>query len=232
MGTAGLPIEPRVRRHPMRYQLVAYAESLVDHRAPVSAFLAVHVTACPRCSAEVRQIRASFEFTAMAGLLEPSQDLTAQILMRARHERQENAAHRRSPWWTACQSVVYGAALVAIAVLVFGMALRVSTAPRLQPLLLADSPAADTLAPSAETLRKTASEIQALSAAVRFSANKPVSASEREHRRAVSAMDADISAAQNALKRNPGCVRATHVVNANLQRQAETLRRLYVERAL
>ena len=68
----GMNLEQTVLRHPARQELVAFAESLVDRSSRVSAFLAAHVNSCPRCTAEVRAIRASLEFTASASAPEPS----------------------------------------------------------------------------------------------------------------------------------------------------------------
>jgi hypothetical protein len=45
----------------------------------------------------------------------------------------------------------------------------------------------------------------------------------------VLALHADRTAALAALKRNPGCARASRLVTANLEREAQALRTLYVE---
>jgi hypothetical protein len=223
-------LDHSIRRHPTRYQLVRYAESMVDRGAPVSAIMAAHISACPACAAEVKSMRASLEFTAKAGDLEPSNDLTAQILLRAKQARVASHPRPRSAFRTACRGIFFTGALAAMATVVFGMALgSPQPTPRVETALQQVSDAL----PSPDMLRKVAAEVKTLGTAVRTaSANKPKSLMEREHLRAVNAMDADIVAAQAALQRNPGCTRASHIVNANLQRQAETLRHLYIERPL
>lgn len=222
-----------IRRHPFRHELVVFAETLVDRKSPVSAIMAAHVAACPACAAEVKSIRRSLEFAASAPRLEPSTDLTAQILRQAQKERNESQEHRRGAVvWAGCRGLAYAGLLAGIAVAVFHTALQ-ETAPSTQAeTVLAAQPASAEAAPSTEALEKAAAEVRTLAAAIRFAADKPLTVREREHRRAVSAMDADIAAALGALQRNPGCVRATRIVSANLPRQAEALRTLYVERTL
>ena len=61
---------------------------------------------------------------------------------------------------------------------------------------------------------------------------QPPTLNELEHRRTASAISADIEAARAALARNPGCDRARRVVESNLQRQAQALKAVYVERSL
>jgi hypothetical protein len=228
-----MAINHTIRRHPFRHELVAFAETLVDRNAPVSASMAAHVAACPACAAEVKSIRRSLEFAASAPRLEPSTDLTSQILLQAHKERGGAQEHRRaSVGWAVCRGVVYTGLLAAVAVTVFNTALQDSTPMPRAETTLAAQPAVEDEVPSEEALQKAAAEVRTLAAAIRFADSKPQSAREREHRRAVSAMDADIAAARTALERNPGCARATRIVNANLQRQAKALRTLYVERTL
>jgi anti-sigma factor RsiW len=226
-----MALDHGIRRHPTRYQLVAFAESMLDRRSPVSAAMASHISSCPSCAAEVQAIRMCLEFTASAPVLEPSSGLTGQILRSARQERrvQSPARCRLASLTTALRGAVYAAGLAAVAVMVFGAALN------------GGSPGASAAAPlpqmagnhpTPEALQKTAQEVQALAAAVRSDSGEAQTPLERSRRLAVSVMDADIAAAMLALQRNPGCTRATHIVNANLQRQAETLRNLYVERKL
>lgn len=223
-------LDPKIRRHPTRQQLVNYAETMVDRRAPVSAVMASHLASCPACAAEVRSMRASLEFAAKANALEPSNDLTAQILMKARYARDAKAPRRRSAFWMACRGTVFAAGMAAVAVVVFAVALGT---PEPTPQVETALQQVSEVIPSPETIRHAAAEVKALAPAVRTaSTTKPQSPREMEHLRAVNAMDADIAAAQAALQRNPGCARASHIVNANIQRQAETLRHLYVERTL
>jgi hypothetical protein len=87
--------------------------------------------------------------------------------------------------------------------------------------------------PSPEEIHKTAVEVSTLAEAVGSRGDTVrLSLEERQHRRTVLALDADLSAALVALRENPGCRRAGDLVNANLQRQAQALKKLYVERSL
>ena len=119
-----------------------------------------------------------------------------------------------------------------VAIVVFGLALR-GAGPAPVPRHTAAVSTETTVAESpTESLSKTVDEVQTLAAAVRAGHGKAPSPEEWVHRRVVSAMDADIAAAVAALERNPGNVRASHIVHANLERQAQALRSLYVERTL
>jgi hypothetical protein len=76
-------------------------------------------------------------------------------------------------------------------------------------------------------------EIHTLAAAVGSRPSVPRNLREWQQTRAVLALDADLAAARAALQRNPGCERASRVVNSNIQRQAQALKTLYyVERSL
>lgn len=222
-------MDVKVTRHPTRQQLVAYAESLVDRRASVSAALASHITSCPQCTHEIRKIRGSFEFTGAAHGLEPSADLTAQILLEAKRARQaeEEVLRWRSPFWTFCQSACSLAALIALGSVMFHQVLQAQAPQMPKPSAIALE---ETLA-AGVTLERATDQIRVLSSAVQNEESQPTSLQERERWRMVGAIGADIAAARAALERNPGCVRATHIVNANIQRGAETLRDLYVEQS-
>jgi len=119
-----------------------------------------------------------------------------------------------------------------VATLVFGAALNAAPSPEGgAPANPAQHPAVVS-ASNQDALQRTAEEVRTLAAAVRSVSDRPQTPREREHRRAAALLDADIAAARQALQRNPGCERAEAIVNANLQRQAETLRALYLERSL
>lgn len=220
-----------IGRHPARHALFAHAASL-DSRAPVSAPVARHVAGCPRCAAEVAAIRATLAVAAAAKPLEPDPDLTARILLEARKARAAAPARRgRATALVIARGAAYATAAFAVTLLIFGAALG---NPAIEAEARNDAPVAQAAAdagPSPESMRKAADTVKTLSQAVRLAGDAPQSREEREKLRAVDAMDADIVAAREALERNPGCVRASHIVHANLQRQAKTLRDLYVKRA-
>ncbi len=234
----GMNIEQTVLRHPPRQELVAYAESLVDRSSSVSAFLAAHVSACPRCTAEVRAIRASLEFTASAPAPEPSGDLARQILAGAREVRLKTpeTTSRKGPTLagTVFRGAVYVTATAALAVLTFGMAVNTGdggTAARhaLQP---APQTAQAAIMVSPESIRRKTGAIERLAAAVSRTDSPPRTLREWERRRAVEGVSQDLSAAMAALQRNPGCARADEMVRTHLDRQVNGLRDLFVERTL
>jgi anti-sigma factor RsiW len=226
----GMNLEQTVLRHPPRHELVAYAESLVDRSSSVSAFLAAHVNSCPRCTAEVRAIRASLEFTASASAPEPSGDLARQILAGAREVRlQAPETGRRHPSLagTVFRAAVYVTATAALAVLTFGMAVGAGEGGA--PSHRALQPAPQT-AQAPETV--SPDTIKRLAAAVSRSDGPPRTLREWERRRTVEGVSQDLSAAMAALDRNPGCARADEMVRTHLDRQVSGLRDLFVERTL
>jgi hypothetical protein len=226
-----------MRRHPTKRELLTFAENLVDRRSPVSAPLAAHINGCATCAAEVRAMRASLEFAAQAPSLEPSRDLTNQILMNARQIRQAPAQvvqPRGHVVLSVAKALACAAVLAIVALVSFAMALQEEPQDRIAVTVSPEAPALHPQGPSPEALRKATAEIETLSAAVRKDTDheKPATVIERQTRRAVDVMDSDIAAARSALERNPGCSRASHIYNTNVPRQAATLRSLYVEQTL
>ena len=224
-----------MKRHPARYELFAYAESLVGQGAPVSARTAGHVVRCRACMEEVGAMRASLEFVAQAPEINPSEELAATILMSAQVARRAAMA-RRQRWETlvtAVKGLACAAGVVVVAAVYFSMALtagagEVSVAyPAALTMSMArTAPAGD------DAMSRIAEEVRTLASAVNTPSKTPPSIWEREHRRTVVALERDIAAALAALERNPGCTRAANLVTANLQRQADALRTLYIERSL
>jgi hypothetical protein len=233
----GMNLEQTVLRHPPRQELVAFAESLVDRSSSVSAFLAAHVNSCPRCTAEVRAIRASLEFTASASAPEPSGDLARQILAGAREARlQAPETGRKHPSLAGSifRAAVYVTATAALAVLTFGMAVNTGDGGTASHSALRSAPqtaqSPDTVTP--ESIRRKTGAIERLAAAVSRADSPPRTLREWERRRAVEGVSQDLSAAQAALERNPGCARAGEMVRTHLDRKANGLRDLFVERTL
>jgi len=233
----GMNLEQTVLRHPPRQELVAFAESLVDRSSSVSAFLAAHVNSCPRCTAEVRAIRASLEFASSAPEPEPSGDLARQILAGAREVRllapepQRKAPSMAVPLFRA---VVYLTATAALAVLTFGMAVNTGDNSASSSSTLRHTPqAAQSPVPvSPESMLRKVGAIKWLSAAVSRGDSPPRTLREWERRRAVEGVSQDLNAAKAALERNPGCARAAEMERTHLDRQVNGLRDLFVERTL
>jgi anti-sigma factor RsiW len=220
-----------MKRHPGKHELMAYAESLVDKGATVSAAIGGHLAGCAACQAEAEVMRRSLAFVRQAPDLEPSSEFTARLLLAAQAERQAQQRRAARPvTLPLLKGLAYAAAVVLVSALCFGAALGVtSSKPDAQPLV-AKHVADSGLSP--EAILKAKAEIQTLAEAVNVPSRKPPSVWELERRRAVHALKDDIEAAQAALERNPGCLRASRVVDANLQRQAQALRALYLERSL
>lgn len=220
-----------MKRHPAKNELMHYAESLVARR-PIPAQLGGHIAGCRQCQAEVAAIQLSLSFVHDAPPCEPTADFTQQLLMAARSERM---AVRRKPRFSPLRALVrtaaYAAALAVVCMVSYGTALHsVALRPDAEASSLPASPAPPALSP--EAIAKAAAEIQALLPALSLPSKTPPSLWEMEHRRAVHALTRDIEAARAALERNPGCDRATRIVDSNLQRQAQALKALYVERSL
>lgn len=233
-----MSIDYRIRRHPARQELLAYAETLVDRSGSLPATLGAHVAACAQCRGEVNAMRASLAFTAQAQALEPSEDLTASILLEARNIRkqQDRSRKRHSVAMTAFRGLGYAAVLALVSVSTFSLVLgnpNEASAPEQSAANVdAYTPASpEEAVATADLLEKAAEDVRALSAAV-GDGPTPQTLREWEQLRAVNAMDADLSAALEALARNPGNTRAADVVQSSLRRQAETLRNLYTDRNL
>lgn len=224
-----------MKRHPARYELFAYAESLAGQASPISARVAGHVARCPACMDEVAGMRATLEFLANTPDLEPSAELTSAILMGAQTARviAQSRKRRMSTLAAAAKGFACAAGIVLAAAVYFSVALPGGTpnspALRVPPAsMLTKKPAA----PNGPAMRDIGEEVRALASAVNTPAKTPPSVWERERRRALVALERDIAAALAALERNPGCTRAANLVTANLQRQADALRALYLERSL
>ena len=216
--------------HPTKYELTEYAEALADG-TPMPARIAGHVASCASCKAEAEALRASFTFLASAPMLECAPGSADQILMAASRlgqtQRAKGRFFRRA--FLAAKGLACAAGILLVAAGVFTAALD-DPAP---PIPAAQPSASSRLAappgPSAEELQRKATEIKSLTSAVNAQSAAPASPWERQHREMVMALHADRTAALAALQRNPGCDRASRLVTANLEREAQALRTLYVE---
>jgi len=226
-------IDYRIRRHPARQELFAYAETLVDRSGSLPGHIGAHIASCPQCSGEVKAMRASLAFSASAQALEASDDLSASILLEARRVRkQQSRAQRRHGVITAgVRGLGYAAALVIVSVATFSLVLgNPGVGNDLSEAAAAPTTKAEAVA-TADLLEKAAEDVRALSAAM-ADGPTPQTLKEWEQLRAVNATDTDLTAALEALARNPGNERAAQVVQSSLRRQAEALRDLYVDRTL
>lgn len=218
--------------HPAKHELFALAEHAVGRRDPVSVRTAGHVARCKACAAHVAAMRSSLGFVAEAPALEVSADFARDMRRTLVEERQAPQRRRNGHRSLAalCKGMAYAAALAVLTTVIYSAALGSGTPAQTGP-----EPAtaqATAVWPSMDVMRKTVAEIETLASAINRPSQNPPSLLERARRRSVLALNDDIEMAAAALERNPGCLRARYLINANLQRQAQTLRALYVERPL
>lgn len=221
-------------RHPGKIELMTYAESLAGKGGALSVKTGRHIGSCKACQAEAEGMRASLEFIHSAPDLEPTADFTNQLLLAAHNERQQlQRRSGRQALMAVGKGLSYAAGILIVGALCFGAALsgRATASAGMHESIVSTGAQPDAVV-SPEVLRKAAAEVQTLAAALNFQPKTPPSMWELEHRRAVQALGADIEAARAALERNPGCVRASRMIDTHLQRQAQALKALYVERSL
>lgn len=217
--------------HPAKHELMAYAEALVDGRTAIAVAMARHVAGCDACAAEVQAIRASLACLAHTPGLEPTRAFSAGL--QAALSEQRLAVRGRghsSALLTLAKAVTCIATLVVVAGASFGSA----SAPRAASVALLNAPRKTVVAslPSREEVWRTTAQIQTLAAAVTSPTRMPKTVQEDQQRRTVRILDADMSAAVTALGYNPGCSRASSILSANLRKQAQALKALYLERGL
>ena len=178
-------------------------------------------------------MRHSLEFVGQAPRLEPSESLTAGILLKGQMARRDMEARlrQRSTAAMLVKALACAAGIVVVAALYFGAALDIGDGTGVVQAASSAKQVADVV-PSLATLRQAVADMQTLTAAVSAPSRTSRTLWERQHLHAVRVLDADIAAALAALERHPGCTRASNLLNANIQRQAETLRTLYIERSL
>jgi len=222
------------RRSAASHDAFVYAESLADKR-PVNARVARTVTSTPGLSDESAAVRRSLEYLREVDELEPTVQLTQNILREARRTRaaQRGVPAVRRQAFFAVRMTAYAGGLCCAVLVAFSAALG-------DPAAASDSntgrqtvtaSAIATVEP-ADSLERAADEVRVLSRAILSDDIRPASARAYQQLRNVSALDADIAAAVDALRRNPGCERADSIVRANLKRQAELLREIYLNETL
>jgi len=217
--------------HPTKRQLFAYAESLAAGGVSIPADTARHLAGCEGCASEVRGMRDSLEFVGSAPELEPSPELTGQILAAARSERIGMDTRRSGVrvLGLCAKGLACAATLLVMAGLSFRVALHESapsTASLAGPPVVHRTVASR---PSPEDIRKATADLEVLAGALYARSEEPLTPAAWQHRRAVNMLNADMSAALAFLKHNPGSVRASRVVNSCLKRQVDTMKMAYVE---
>lgn len=217
--------------HPTRRQLVDFAESLVDAQASVPAMLAAHVAECPKCAAEVKEIRACLKLAGLALPPAPSNVLTQEIVFRARNELNKRRRPRKSEAAVrAVQFTVCAVMALLLAAYAFNMALDNASTYTENALSGGNQSLALQQQDDAQALLQRAATVKALSASVAIREKTLDSPHEAEYRRALEIFNHDLNAALSALQRNPGSVRANQVMMMSLEQQLEGLRGLYLDR--
>lgn len=221
------------KRHPSREELLAYAESLVDKGILVSSRIAAHVNGCKRCAEEVHGFRASLTFTASAQELEPSKDLSTQILLAA--QQQKELQKRRWTFPAPVRFAYVTASIVGLSVFgIFWFRVMLGTAAERASEgntgVAATAHELPRLSPVEE--QRLIAEINALAEAVRLTPDKPRNDRERFLRRLVSTATADWAAARDALRRNPNLASAEKLKRDALDAQRRALRALFLYQEL
>ena len=217
--------------HPTQSQLVDFTESLVDRQASVSAVLAAHIAACPRCAHEIKRMRTSLELAELSSPPNPSGVLTQEIVIRARAELSRRSRPKRGA--LVFRTLQYALCAVAVSVLAlysFSTALNDASVRSGTGLSSVSLPSSHQPANPGEVLQRTAT-VEALSSSLSIRNEFADSPRKTEYRRALELLDYDLKAARNALQRNPGNTRANQVLVMSLERQLEGLRDLYLDRS-
>lgn len=224
--------------HPSHRELFEYAELLVDGAHVIPAALARHVARCARCAAEVEEIRACLADVARSEALEPTEESTRRILAAAREAR------KRAPGGT--KRLVSGLRLgwgftkafacAATVVLMAGVSFRAVLDPASSPSVSVSRSSTTVLASqnagvSPQLVGKVSQQIGELASVLQKAPTVQTPAEWRSRRLALAVRE-DITAASQALERNPGCERALNMMTLNLTRQADVLKTIYVERTL
>jgi hypothetical protein len=214
--------------------MMAHAENLADGRGTISAKIAGHIAACDVCATELHRIQSTLNLLAKAPELMLSRRLTAHILIAAQRERA--LTRSRSSRRKTAVALLKGLSYAACLAITIGLYFETILNPQLPETVTQAAPTASTQVEMAmsspQALRKATTEVHILAEALNGRPENPEDVQALRYRRAAIILAADIQAGQAALERNPNCIRASRMVNSNLERQAQTLKALYVERSL
>ncbi|HOJ32591.1 MAG TPA: hypothetical protein PKY35_09830 [Candidatus Hydrogenedentes bacterium] len=226
--------------HPSARELFEYAELLADGAHVIPAAHARHVARCARCAAEVERIRASLAYVARSAALEPTEECTRRILAAAREAR-KRPSNKTKPVisglrtvWGITKAFACAATVLLMAGVSFHAVLNQASSSSVSaavsrspvPVLVSQNPVV-----SPQLVGKVSREIGELASVLQKTSPKQTPAEWRNRRFALAVRE-DITAASQALERNPGCERALDMMTLNLTRQADVLKTIYVERTL
>lgn len=220
-------------RHPAKRELLIYAEGLIDGNVP--AAIARHVTKCSACRGEVQSIRHSLELVDNAHALKPSNELSHRIMTGARAARPRRTRFQRSAYraFAVAKGAAFVAGLVVVCAVWFTVAIMGTPAGGIGHAAAQSPNAAETgVRIAADELHRATDEIETLAGAVISRDQRPGSRREWHYARRLINVNAQLSAAQAALERNPSSPRAIQLVDNGLRHQRDTLMTLIRERSL
>jgi hypothetical protein len=195
-----------------------------------------HIGDCAACREEVEAMRYSLRTAAGSEGIEPSAEWTAGLLAHARRQERRVTTRRITR-----PAVAAAAALLLVTVAgayrivpTTESGAPVASVPVLNKArVIEDTSVAFASEPPAGVALLTVSvEEEVLGAAVLHENRKPANSWEAAHIEAIRQLDADIEEGLQALKANPGLVRARMLVNASREQKRELLKALYLERSL
>ncbi len=220
-------------RHPAKRDLLTYAEGLIDGN--VNAAMARHVSGCSVCRKEVESIRQSFELVGNAHALKPSQDLSRRIMTGARAVRPRRNRFQRTAYRTfaVAKGAAFVAGLAVVSAVWFSFTVMGVPANGAGHTAAQSTNAAESgIRMAVDELHRATSDIEKLAGAVIARDQRPSSRREWHYARRLVNVNAQLSAAQAALERNPSSPRAIHLVDTGLRHQRDTLMTLIRERSL
>jgi hypothetical protein len=222
--------------HPLRLELLSYAEAVLNGQSAISVATASHIAECAQCRADVEAITRSLTLMTEAGSLEPSPGDTARLLLSAKGARKASSTRRQ------IRGLLRVAASLTLAT---ACVILLIVAPNNSPKL-PNHADGDTTAlgahPANESIEMAHSlkidllvqnrRSAPLRQAVLTDRIAPKSRWEHLQLRTMRSRDDDIAEAMKALKNNPACVRAEEIVRSERALQAVALKNLYIGRDL
>jgi len=215
--------------HPSESVLMEYAEGLENHHAKLNAQTAGHVLTCTGCTDKVESMRVTISCSVDAGMLEPSKELTASILLASKHTHR--TVHRPVYQVEKFKRFALSAAFVALT-LISAHSLFTQLEPQSIAITPNSNPAVHMHASPVplDLLRMKDPGEESLYTAVMVRDPAPTSEWEQSQRQAVLTYDNDIDEALAALAANPALARAQKMVELNRERKMHTLKEVYLLR--
>jgi hypothetical protein len=206
--------------------LMGYAEGLENRRSKLNAQTAGHVLTCPQCAEKVEAMRSTLSYSKDAGMLEPSKELTASILLASKHTHRK--VHRPVNRVEKIKRFSMSSALV-VMTLIMAYGIFTQLEPKSHAINPASTPAVQMYATPIplEMLKKKEPGEESLYTAVMVREPAPQSQWEQSQRQAVVTYDNDIDEALAALEANPALARAQRMVQVNRERKMHTLKEVY-----